>query len=103
MPDWPESASRVAGQPLEGLAGHRPVEVDARALDAYDNLGGAGWSQEPPHAVAGKVLVQQMLIVADRNDLLDAHAAEHVADLVAHADRIEQVARLHGGPPEAGP
>ena len=32
------------------------------------------------------------------DDLLDAHPAEHIKDLVAHADRVLQVAGLHSGP-----
>jgi hypothetical protein len=54
--------------------------------------------------VADEVVVETgLLIVAvERKDLLDAHAAEHVEDLVAHTNRIQQVAGLHGGPPEAG-
>src|SRR5690348_16635037 len=85
----PESASRVVGQPLEYLAGHRAVEMDARAFRADDNLSGAGRGEKPPDAVAGKVVVQWLLAsAADWNDLLHPHPAEYVKDLVAYADGI---------------
>lgn len=40
----------MVGQPLEDLAGHRAVEMDARALDSDDNLGGAGCGQYTEYA-----------------------------------------------------
>ena len=42
------------------------------------------------------------IVAVERNDLLDGHTAEHVENLVAYANRIQQIAGLHGGPPEAG-
>jgi hypothetical protein len=46
--------------------------------------------------------LQQGPVAADRDYLLDAHPAEHIQDLIADADRVQQVARLHGGAAEAG-
>jgi len=66
---------------------------DARALGADDHLGGASRGQEPPPTIAGEVMAEPGLpIVAfERNDLLDAHTAEHVENLVAHANRIYRI------------
>jgi len=59
--------------------------------------------KEAPHAIAGQVFVKRWLVlVANWNDLLDAHSAKHVQDLVTYADRVQKVAGLHGGSPEAG-
>ncbi len=104
MLDGPGPAARQAGQPCEDLARHRAVEVDAGALGAGDNLAGAGWGEETPLSVLGGVTAGTGLLTVtiERNDLLDTHAAEDVQHLAAHANRIQQVAGLHGGPPEAG-
>jgi hypothetical protein len=77
--------------------------MDARALGPNDNLGGTGWGEEPPGAVAGKVFVQWSVIaVANWNDLMDAYPAKHIEDLIAYADGVEQITGLHSGSPEAG-
>lgn len=47
---------------------------------------------------AGLRSPEQYPVLADRDDLLDAHPAEHIQDLVAHADRVQQVTGLHNGP-----
>jgi hypothetical protein len=43
-----------------------------------------------------------LIVAVERDDLLDTHTAEHVENLGAYANRIQQITGLNGGPPEAG-
>jgi DNA-binding transcriptional ArsR family regulator len=86
VPDRPRSTPRPVGQPLQDLAGQRPVEQDAGALAAEHDLGGARRGQKPPGTVPGKVLRQQIPVLPDRNDLLHPHPARHIQDLIGRLD-----------------